>query len=48
MKVNLYCKTYKDKIILLPREEFSWERNNKILRIRVGFLLWDLNLSFNF
>ena len=48
MKVNFYVKTYKDKIILLPREEFSYEQANKILTIKFGWLIWDLRLSFNF
>lgn len=48
MKINFYIKTYKDKILLLPREEFSYERTNKILMIKFGWLLCDLRLSFNF
>lgn len=48
MKINFYVKTYKDKVILLPREEFSYERSSKILNIKLGWLLWDLRLSFNF
>lgn len=48
MKINFYLKTYKDKVILLPREEFSYERSNNILMIKLGWLLWDLRLSFNF
>lgn len=48
MKINIHVKTYKDKIIILPREEFSWEKNNKILMIKVGWLFWDLRLGFNF
>ena len=30
MKINFYIKTYKDKILLLPREEISWERTNNV------------------
>lgn len=48
MKINFYIKTYKDKILLLPREEVSWEKSNKILTFKLGWLLWDLRLSFNF
>ena len=48
MKTKLELKTYKDKVLLLPREEVAWERTNKILMIKIGWLLWDLRLSFNF
>ena len=48
MKVNFYIKTYKDKVLILPREEVSWERSNKVLMFKLGWLLWDLRLSFNF
>lgn len=48
MTFNVYIKTFKDKIILLPREEFAWETTNKILRIKLGWLFWDLRFSFNF
>lgn len=48
MSINFYVKTYKDKVILLPREELSFERTNRVLMIRLGWLLWDLRLSFNF
>ena len=48
MKINFYIKTYKDKILLLPREEVTWEKTNKIFMIKLGWLLWDLRLSFNF
>lgn len=48
MRINFYIKTYKDKILILPREEVSWEKNNKILTIKLGWLFWDLRLSFNF
>jgi hypothetical protein len=48
MKTKLELKTYKDKILLLPREEFAWEKTNKILKFKLGFLIWDLRLSFNF
>ena len=48
MKINFYIKTYKDKILLLPREEIAWEKTNKIFMIKLGWLLWDLRLSFNF
>ena len=48
MKVNFYIKTYKDKILILPREEVSWEKSNKILTFKLGWLLWDLRLNFNF
>ena len=34
MKVNFYIKTYKDKILILPREEVSWEKSNKILTFK--------------
>ena len=48
MKINFYIKTYKDKILLLPREEAAWEITNKIFMIKLGWLIWDLRLSFNF
>lgn len=48
MTINFYIKTYKDKILILPREEFAWETTNNIFRIKFGWLLWDLRLSFNF
>ena len=48
MKINFYIKTYKDKILLFPREEVAWEKTNKIFMIKLGWLLWDLRLSFNF
>lgn len=48
MKINFYIKIYKDKILILPREEISWEKSNKILAFKLGWLLWDLRLSFNF
>lgn len=48
MTINFYVKEYKDKVILLPREELSFERTNRVLMIRLGWLLWDLRLSFNF
>lgn len=46
--IRFYVKTYKDKVLLLPREEVSYERTNKILSFKLGWLLWDLRLSFNF
>ena len=46
--IEIYVKTYKDKVLLLPREEVSWERTNKILSFKLGWLIWDLRLSFNF
>ena len=48
MKINIYVKTYKDKRILLPLDEFSWEKENKIFRIKLGIWTWALNISFNF
>ena len=48
MKINFYIKTYKDKILLLPREEVAWEKTNKIFSIKLGWLIWDLRLGFNF
>lgn len=48
MSIKAKIKTFKDKIIILPREEFSWETQNKILRIKLGFLKWDIDVSFNF
>ena len=48
MTVKAKIKTFKDKRIILPREEFSWEIENKIFRIKLGFLKWDIDLSFNF
>lgn len=48
MKINFYVKTYKDKILILPREEFSYEQKNKTFMIKLGWLCWDLRLSFDF
>ena len=48
MKINCYIKTYKDKILIFPREEFSFEMTNKIFMFKFGWLFWDLRLSFNF
>ena len=48
MKVTANIKTFKDKRILLPREEFSWEIANKIFRIKLGFWKWDIDIVFNF
>ena len=48
MKINIYVKTYKDKRIILPLDEFSWEKENKIFRIKLGIWKWALNISFNF
>ena len=48
MITKFELKTYKDKVLILPREEISWERTNKILSIKFGWLLWDLRLNFNF
>lgn len=48
MKVKAKIKTYKDKRIILPREEFSWEIENKIFRIKLGFWKWDIDFSLNF
>ena len=48
MKINFYVKTYKDKILILPREEFSYEQKNKTFMIKLGWLFWDLRLSFDF
>ena len=48
MKFDFEFKRYKDKILLLPREEVAWEKTNKIFVIKIGFLLWDLRFKFNF
>lgn len=48
VKVKTKIKTYKDKRIILPREEFSWEIENKIFRIKLGFWKWDIDFSLNF
>ena len=44
------CKTtiYKDKRILLPLDEFSWESANKILNIKFGIWKWAVTFIFNF
>ena len=48
MIVKANIKTFKDKRILLPREELSWEIADKILEIKLGVWKWDLRVSFNF
>lgn len=48
MKVKCYVKKYKDKIILLPLDEFSWQQAHKIFNIKFGFLKWTVKFSFNF
>lgn len=48
MKINVYTKTYKDKVILLPLDEFSWQKNNKIFTIKLGFIKWAIYFNFNF
>ena len=48
MKFNFELKTYQDKILILPREEFAWEKTNKIFVIKLGWLLWDFRFKFNF
>lgn len=48
MKINAYIKTFKDKRIILPREEFSWEIADKIFKIKIGFWKWDFIFSMNF
>ena len=48
MQIKFEVKTYKDKVLILPREEVAWEITNKIFKIKLGWLLWDLRLSFNF
>ena len=47
MIVKANIKTFKDKRILLPREEFSWEIADKILEIKLGFWKWDIRVSFS-
>ena len=48
MVIKFDFKTYKDKRILLPLDEFSWECANKIFRIRLGIWKWVVDVSFNF
>lgn len=48
MDIKFLVKTYTDKCLLLPREEFSWRRRTKTFQFRLGFLLWDLRLSIDF
>lgn len=48
MKTSIKFTTYKDKIILLPLDEYSWQKANKILNIKLGFLKWAITISFNF
>ena len=48
MTIKLFLKTYTDKCILLPREEFSWQKANKVFQIRLGFLFWDFRINVNF
>lgn len=48
MKLNFSLNTFKDKRILLPREEVAWETHNKIFKIKLGFWKWDIIIGFNF
>jgi hypothetical protein len=48
MKISVDFKTYKDKRILLPLDEFSWECANKIFRIRLGIWKWVVGINVNF
>lgn len=48
MEIKFNIVTYKDKRIVLPLEEFSWEKTNKIFKIKLGIWKWVLNISFNF
>ena len=48
MKIKFELKTYKDKILLLPREEFAWTISSKALVVKLGWLFWDLRLSLDF
>ncbi len=48
MVANVTTQTYKDKLILLPLEEFSWQKQNKIFTIKLGFWKWVVKFSFNF
>ena len=48
MIIKVSTKTYKDKVILLPLDEFSWETANKIFKIKLGIWKWALTISFNF
>jgi hypothetical protein len=48
LKVTVDFKTYKDKFVVLPLEELSWQNKNKIFTIRVAFLKWSLSINFNF
>lgn len=48
MKFNCYVKKYKDKFILLPLDEFSWQRTHKVLNIKFGLFKWSVKFSFNF
>ena len=48
MTIKLFLKTYTDKVLILPREEFSWQKTNKVFQIRLGFLFWDFRINVNF
>lgn len=48
MTIKLFLKTYTDKVLILPREEFSWQKANKVFQIRLGFLFWDFRINVNF
>lgn len=48
MKFNISTKTYKDKFIILPLDEFSWQRQNKILTLKFGLWKWAISFNFNF
>lgn len=48
MKFTVTAKMYKDKFILLPLDEFSWQKQNKIFTIKLGLWKWSISFNFNF
>ena len=48
MTISIDVKTYKDKLFILPLDEFSWQKTNKIFTIKFAFWKWALSIKFNF
>ena len=48
MKFKLETKTYSDKWLILPLDEFAWQPSTKIFSIKIGFLKWYVKFNFNF
>jgi hypothetical protein len=48
MKIKFELKSFKDKVLILPREEVAWTINSKTLTFKLGWLYWDIRLHFDF